>query len=120
MAQILASRVLLLRAVEFAADGILPPGPDRRRCVQERRRGARDRCVLQLRAEYAGGDEREILRRAARFSPDRRLQVGRSGRAAAEAKLAVIPGHAKREPGISRFPDVQCTSEVCAWRRIPE
>src|SRR5882672_4757475 len=27
----------------------------------------------------------------------------------------VIPGRAKREPGISRFPDVHCTSEVWSF-----
>ena len=42
------SRRVLLRAVEFAADGFLRPGADRRRCPQERRRGARDRCVLSV------------------------------------------------------------------------
>ena len=34
---------------------------------------------LQFRAEHAGGEEREVLRGAARLSPDRRVQMGRSG-----------------------------------------
>ena len=79
MAEAFPSRRVLLRAVEFAADGVLCAGADRRRRAQERRRGARDRCVLQLRPEYAGGEKRKISRRAARLSPDRRLQMERSG-----------------------------------------
>ncbi len=79
---------------EFAADGFLRAGADRRRRAQERRRGARDRCVVQPRAEYAGGEKRAVSRRAARLSPDRRIQMERSGRGAVEAKLAVIPGRA--------------------------
>ena len=39
----------------------------------QRRRGARDRRVLQLCAEYAGAGEREILRGAAWIPPDRRV-----------------------------------------------
>ena len=64
---------------EFAADGILRSGADRRRCPQQRCRGARDRCVVQPCAEHAGGAKRRSLRGAARLSPDRRLQMGRSG-----------------------------------------
>ena len=79
MAQAFPSRRVLLRAIEFAADGILRAGADRRRCPQERRRGARDRCVVQSCAEYAGGAKRQISRGAARLSPDRWIQVGRSG-----------------------------------------
>src|SRR5258708_38354722 len=30
-----------------------------------------------------------------------------------------IPGRAKREPGISRFPDVHCTSEVWSFGPSP-
>jgi len=59
--------------------GFLCAGADRRRRARERRRGARDRCVLQLRPEYAGGEKRGPSRRAARLSPDRRIQMGRSG-----------------------------------------
>ena len=51
MAQALPSRRVLLRAVEFAADGLLRAGADRRRCPQEPRRGARDRCVLSVYAQ---------------------------------------------------------------------
>ena len=78
MAEAFPPRRILLRITEFAADGLLRPGADRRRCPQERRRGARDRRILQLRAEYAGAEKRELSRRAARLSPDRRLQMGRS------------------------------------------
>ena len=55
MAEALSSRRVLLRLAELAADGLLRAGADRRRRPQERRRGARDRCVLQLCAEHAGG-----------------------------------------------------------------
>ena len=60
MAQALSSRRILLRAVELAADGFLRPGADRRRCPQERRRGARDRCVAsaarRIRWRSGGGE----------------------------------------------------------------
>src|SRR5258708_31203135 len=79
MAEAFPSRRILLRVVEFAADGLLRAGADRRRCPQEWRRGARDRRILQSCAEYAGGEKREVPRRAARLSPDRWLQVARSG-----------------------------------------
>ena len=61
MAQAFSSRCVLLRVAQFAADGLLRPGADRRRCPQERRRGARDRCVVQPCAEYAGGDKAESI-----------------------------------------------------------
>jgi error-prone DNA polymerase len=113
----ISSRCVLLRVAQFAADGLLRAGADRRRCPQERRRGARDRCVVQSCAEHAGGAKRRVSRRAARLSPDRRIQMGRSGRGTVEAKPAVIPGRrVSDEPGISRFPDVQRTSEVHASR----
>ena len=57
MAEALSSRCILLRPAEFAADGLLRPGADRQRRPQERRRGARDRRVLQFCAEHAGGRE---------------------------------------------------------------
>ena len=63
MAQALSSRRVLLRAVELAADGFLCPGADRRRCPHQQRRGARDRRVVQPRAEYAGAG------RAANIAP---------------------------------------------------
>ena len=55
MAQALSSRCVLLRAVEFATDGFLCAGADRRRCPHKRCRGPRGRCVLELCAEHAGG-----------------------------------------------------------------
>ena len=64
---------------EFTADGFLRAGADRRRCPQKRRRGARDRRVVQLRAEHAGRTPWRLSRRPPRFSPDRRVQMGRSG-----------------------------------------
>ena len=80
MAEAFPSRCVLLRAVEFAADGILRAGADRRRCPQERRRGARDRCVVQSRRRTRWRRQSgEVSRGAARLSPDRRIQVGRSG-----------------------------------------
>ena len=79
MAQAFPSRCVLLRIAEFAADGFLRAGADRRRCPQERRRGARDRCVVQSRAEHAGGAKRRLSCVAARLSADRRIQMGRSG-----------------------------------------
>ena len=80
MAEAFSSRRVLLRAAEFAADGFLRAGADRRRCPQERRRGARDRCVLQPCAEYAGG-ERTGEYHAVRlgFRQIDGFQVGRSG-----------------------------------------
>src|SRR5258706_1991341 len=102
MAQAFPSRCILLRVAQFAADGFLRAGADRRRRAQERRRGARDRCVVQLRAEYTGGEKREVSYRAAWLPADRRLQMGRSGRGTVEAKsTVVIPGcAARRRPGI--------------------
>ena len=79
MAEAFSSRCVRLRAVEFAADGILRAGADRRRRPRERRRGARDRYFLQPWRQYAGGEKRQISRAAARLSPDRWLQMGRSG-----------------------------------------
>ena len=76
MAEALPSRRVLLRIAEFAADGLLRAGADRRRRPQQRRRGARDRRVLQLCAEHAGAGEREVLRGAARLSADRRVSDG--------------------------------------------
>src|SRR5258708_15659161 len=78
MAEAFPPRRVLLRAIEFAADGLLRPGADRRRCPQERRRGARDRRVVQSRAEYAGAEKRKVSRRAARLSPDPRLHMAPS------------------------------------------
>ena len=49
-----SSRCVLLRAVEFAADGILRAGADRRRRAHERRRGPRHRYLAQLCRQYAG------------------------------------------------------------------
>src|SRR4029077_17203344 len=103
MAEAFSSRCVLLRIAEFPADGFLCTRANRRRRAQERRRGTRDRCVLQLCPEYAGGEKRRLSRRAARFSPDRWIQVGRSGRGEIKTSSSVIPGHAKHEPGISRF-----------------
>src|SRR5439155_12485670 len=80
MVEALLPRRILLRITEFAADGLLRPGADRRRCPQERRRGARDRRVLQSRAEYAGAEQRKVSRGAAWLSPDRRVSLDRSGR----------------------------------------
>ena len=104
MAEALSPRRLLLRAAQFAADGFLRAGADRRRRPQERRRGARDRRVLQLCAEHAGGGEREILRGAARLPPDRRfswvdedeerLKRAKSSERHSGARLSA------REPGI--------------------
>ena len=53
--------------------GFYAPGADRRRRPQQRRRGARDRCVLQFCAEHAGGRGGKVLRGAARLPPDRRV-----------------------------------------------
>ena len=63
MAEALSSRRVLLRPAQLAADGLLRARADRRRRPQERRRGARGRCVLQLCAEHAGGGGREIIAR---------------------------------------------------------
>src|SRR5205814_9992000 len=79
MAEAFPSRCILLRTIEFAAYGILRTGADRRRCAQERHRGTRDRCVVQLRPEHDGGEESDVSRGAARLSSDRWIQVGRSG-----------------------------------------
>ena len=61
MAEISSPRRLLLRPLELAADGLLRAGADRRRRPQERRRGARDRRVLQLCAEHAGEHGRQTI-----------------------------------------------------------
>jgi error-prone DNA polymerase len=79
LAETLPSRCVLLRIAQLAADGLLRPGADRRRCSQERRRGAGDRCVLLFRREHAGRDLRSLLRGPARLSPDRRLSLARCG-----------------------------------------
>ena len=69
MAEMFSSRCVLLRAVEFAADGILRAGADRRRCPQEWRRGTRDRCFLQPWRQCAGGAlRRSIMRCGSAFA----------------------------------------------------
>ena len=63
MAQAFPSRCVRLRVAEFAADGLLRAGADRRRCPQERRRGARDRCVVQLTRRTRWRNKAEIITR---------------------------------------------------------
>ncbi len=78
--------------------GFYAPGADRRRCPRQRRRGARDRRVVQPCAEYAGAGERQVLRRAPRLSPDRRIQMGGCGRGEAEADAGIVPGDESARP----------------------
>src|SRR5215468_456807 len=101
MAEALSPRRLLLRPAQFPADGLLRPRADRRRRPQERRRGPRDRRVLQLCPEHVGGGGWQILRGTPRLPPDRRFSLARSGRGAVETPPVVIPGRASwHEPGI--------------------
>ena len=79
MAEAFPSRRVLLRAAEFAADGLLRAGADRRRCPQERRRGARDRRVVQSRQNTLEEESGKYHAVRLGFRQIDGFQLGRSG-----------------------------------------